>query len=223
MFLSLRKAMTKRIQATRWCFTLNNYTAEEVKWIDSAECQYVIYGKEVGDSGTPHLQGYIEVATKRAMSTIKKMVGARAHLEVARGTSKQASDYCKKDGAFTERGTMSIGQGTRTDLDELGTRILNGETPEAIAQTNPGAYIRYANGLQKLAMTLDPPTREVRVVVYWGEAGSGKTESAMKVDGGDFFLLSQNTNGTLWFDGYHAQKVSSSLMTTTDGSNTASC
>ena len=130
------------------------------------------------------------------------MIGNRAHLELARGTSKQASDYCRKEGVVTERGEMSAGQSHRTDLDELDH---DGETPEDIAKTNPGAYVRYANGLQKLSLTLEPPTRDVRVVAYWGEAGSGKTESAMK--SGDFYMLSQNTNGTLWFDGYRGQKT----------------
>ena len=197
--------MTKRIRGNRWCFTLNNYSAEEITWIDSAECKYIIYGKEVGKSGTPHLQGYLELEKPKELSSVKKMIGNRAHLELARGTSKQASDYCRKEGVVTERGEMSAGQGHRTDLDELGQRILDGETPEDIAKTNPGAYVRYANGLQKLSLTLEPPTRDVRVVAYWGEAGSGKTESAMK--SGDFYMLSQNTNGTLWFDGYRGQKT----------------
>lgn len=195
-------------RASRWCFTLNNYTADEVKWIDSADCTYVVYGKEVGESNTPHLQGYIEVATKRVMKTIKKMVGSRAHLEIARGTAKQASDYCKKDGAFTERGVMSVGSGHRTDLDDIGRDILSGTSVEDIASSDPGMYVKYHRGLQALANTIPSKKwRDVKVLVYWGPTGSGKTRSAMALEGGDVFKMNTNTNGTLWFDGYRGEKV----------------
>lgn len=45
-----------------WTFTLNNYTAEEEGSMMDAlaeQCIYLIVGKEVGEEGTPHLQGYL--------------------------------------------------------------------------------------------------------------------------------------------------------------------
>jgi hypothetical protein len=49
--------------AIAWCFTLNNYTTDELEFLSSSilgsgEYNYII-GKEIGESGTPHLQGYI--------------------------------------------------------------------------------------------------------------------------------------------------------------------
>jgi len=52
---------------SHYCFTLNNYTDEEVFEIDTAvtnassNIKYVCYGFEEGEDGTPHLQGYIEL------------------------------------------------------------------------------------------------------------------------------------------------------------------
>jgi len=204
---------TRRIRATRWCFTLNNYTAAEIKSLDVKTsdkqlCSYIVYGKEVGDSGTPHLQGYLELTSKRELSTVKLVVGNRAHIECAKGTSKQASDYCKKDGAFTERGTLSNGQGHRSDLDDIGRRVLSGTSLDTIADTDPGMYTRYHRGLQALANTIPSPKwRDVKVLVYWGPTGSGKTRAAMSLCGGDVYKLNTNTNGTLWFDGYRGEKV----------------
>ena len=49
-------------QSKRWCFTLNNYTSDEVKAIKAkfedpaVDLRYGIIGHEVGDNGTPHLQ-----------------------------------------------------------------------------------------------------------------------------------------------------------------------
>ena len=62
--------MATRKRASRWCFTLNNYTADEVEAIerkssDRELCTYIVYGKEVGESNTPHLQGYLELVTRR--------------------------------------------------------------------------------------------------------------------------------------------------------------
>jgi hypothetical protein len=54
--------------SNRWCFTLNNWTEEEYVQIVQSFSQgghnYVI-GKEVGENGTPHLQGYVEVKDKK--------------------------------------------------------------------------------------------------------------------------------------------------------------
>jgi len=168
----------------------------------------MIYGKEVGESGTPHLQGYVEYKNPRDMTAVKKMLGSRVHLEKAMGTAKQASDYCKKEGKYTERGTMSVGAGHRSDLDTLGMRVLSGEKPEKIAEDNPGAYIKYHRGLQALANTLPSPKwRDVKVLVYYGPTGSGKTRTAMSLEHGDVFKMNTNTNGTLWFDGYRGERV----------------
>lgn len=42
-----------------WCWTLNNYTEDEVEeitgYIEKKNIQYLGFGKEVGAEGTPHL------------------------------------------------------------------------------------------------------------------------------------------------------------------------
>lgn len=93
-----------------WCFTLNNYTAEDVEKIndlveaEGAPANYVVVGKEVGESGTPHLQGYIEFTNRKTFASVKRYIGSRAHIEPRRGSQEEAIEYCKKDGNFYERG-----------------------------------------------------------------------------------------------------------------------
>jgi len=52
-----------------------------------------VFGKEVGENGTPHLQGYVQLKKKMRMAQVKKFISSRAHLEVSRGSPEQASRY----------------------------------------------------------------------------------------------------------------------------------
>ncbi|AKV62289.1 putative replication initiation protein [Mytilus sp. clam associated circular virus] len=116
-------------QAKRWCFTINNPTpAEEESLflhgtnIDHPPCdfKYLVFGRETGESGTPHLQGYFELVKKLRIHQIKGTLGfERSHLEVARGTSLQASDYCKKENAFEEFGALPPPPGNAAHFAQL--------------------------------------------------------------------------------------------------------
>lgn len=44
---------------SRFCFTLNNWTQEEYEDLTSRQVKWMVIGKEVGDNGTPHLQGCV--------------------------------------------------------------------------------------------------------------------------------------------------------------------
>lgn len=63
----------------------------------SAPHDYVVIGKEVGDSGTPHLQGYIIYVNRKRLAGCKK-ISPRAHWEIKSkfSTVESASKYCKK-------------------------------------------------------------------------------------------------------------------------------
>lgn len=93
-------------RARAYCFTSNNYTDETLASWRGCGSKYLVIGKEVGESGTPHLQGYVEFATVKSLSQLKAIDG-RAHFEVRKGTPQQAADYCKKDGDFEESGTIT--------------------------------------------------------------------------------------------------------------------
>lgn len=92
------------IKGRRWCFTLNNYTADEVTHLtqtfESKKIKY-IFGKEKGETRkTPHLQGYFESKNAIRFTTIKKW-NPRFHLEKAKGTIVDNCIYCAKEGIYT--------------------------------------------------------------------------------------------------------------------------
>lgn len=103
-----------------WVFTLNNYSDSELVNLNTIhgheDVSYIVFGKEVGESGTPHLQGYVEFSRRLRLNQVKDLLGSRIFAEKRRGTGGEASSYCKKDGNFQEFGTMNVGQGARMDL-----------------------------------------------------------------------------------------------------------
>ncbi len=75
--------------------------------MDPADFEYLILGKEVGDEGTHHLQGYCVFKNRKQLSGAKKH-WPRAHLEIKRGTIAEAINYCKKDDDWQEWGNVPI-------------------------------------------------------------------------------------------------------------------
>lgn len=92
-----------RQQSKYWVFTLNNYTEEELKDISSwtkTGVKGVAYGKEQGENGTPHLQGFIVMEKRCELGTVKKL-NKRMHLERMKGNIRQNEDYCSKQDNLT--------------------------------------------------------------------------------------------------------------------------
>lgn len=94
-----------------YVFTLNNYTAEDIGDLESlfadGLASYICWGKEVGASGTPHLQGFVQWRDGRTITSSAALLN-RAHCEKRAGTILQAIEYCKKDGDWTEHGEENL-------------------------------------------------------------------------------------------------------------------
>lgn len=94
------KHSSRDTQAKYWEFTLNNYLETDIQdfvALLGKDDKYVI-GKEVGDSGTPHLQGHIEFKKGRRLSAVRKLI-PRAHWGKCRNKTACRS-YCQKEGEF---------------------------------------------------------------------------------------------------------------------------
>lgn len=134
-----------------YCFTYNNYTDATIKQINDNQLmyKYLIYGKEIApNTGTPHLQGYIELYKTMRLKSIKKIIGSGVHLERRKGTQKEAIDYCKKtDPNYVEYGTPAK-QGKRNDIEELKTYI---DKPlDDIFDVLPNMALKYAGNIKKI-------------------------------------------------------------------------
>lgn len=135
-------------RAKHWCFTLNNYTDEDearlVGLEDSDIVAYLCIGKEVGEQGTPHFQGFISFKQKQAFRDVIGIIG-QCHLTVARKIP-QAIAYCKKDGDYVEFGIQPGGQGNRTDLVAFRAAVESGavKTMKDAREKHPEVAARYS-------------------------------------------------------------------------------
>lgn len=140
------------MQARNWVFTLNNPDHDDEDKIKAlSSFRYLVYGRETGNSGTFHLQGFVMFPSARRLSTLSRIL-PRAHWEVSRGSPQQASEYCKKDGNFFESGSLPDGkksQGERTDLKTIYKLISDGVDETIIAETYPEQYSRYFKAFQR--------------------------------------------------------------------------
>lgn len=105
---SLSPPLPKEKEHRNWFFTWNNYTEtdfEDIKtWLSTVKNKKYVIGKEVGDSGTPHLQGCIQFVSAKKLSSLHKK-WPKVHWEPTIST-KDAEAYCRKEGDFCETLTM---------------------------------------------------------------------------------------------------------------------
>lgn len=170
--------------AKRWCFTINNPTdAEYQALVDSHNrFDYLVIGRERGDLGTPHLQGFVILQTRLRLRNVKLLPGfARAHLEAARGTPQQASDYCKKENDFVEYGSLPTTQGKRTDFESLKEWIKQCETTPTnaeLAEEFPSLWGRYKSAVLDFVSLFGP-----RPSLVGGELRPWQRELDAKING----------------------------------------
>lgn len=188
-----------------FCFTINNYTQETEDKLSKIECKYLCYGKEVGASGTPHLQGLIVFANAHSLRGAISVLRP-AHVEIMRGSFKQAKEYCCKDGDITERGTPTkdkdeMARDQRQEWEDIYGMACRGE----IENIDPQRRIRYYNTFKTIgkdyqgrATQLD----DVCGVWIYGPAGTGKT-SAVYSKYPTVFVKDMSK----WWDGYQGEEV----------------
>ena len=86
-------------KAKHWCFTLNNYTQQDLDHLSTpiSGVDYLVYGKKADN-----LQGVVCFQSRKRLQQVVAMV-ERAHYTLPKHLS-QSIEYCKKDGDFIEWG-----------------------------------------------------------------------------------------------------------------------
>lgn len=200
-----------------WVVTLNNYTEEEENHIlgvseryKELDIRYLIMGKEVGKKcGTPHLQGYIALLKQgRNKKQMKKLLGPRIRLAIAKGNDKQNQNYCSKENLWIEVGTCKTKQGARTDLLVIRDAIVEGSSVGMRELIDAGTARNYQQ-IKIAATLLDyyEPARnwKTHVTWIWGPSGYGKTFLAHKIAGENAYVKTSGSGK--WWSGYDAHEA----------------
>lgn len=193
----------------RWCFTVNNPPADElhhVKEVITAETvTFTVVGREVGESGTPHLQGFVNLKTKRRLSTMKKWLSPRAHFEAAKGTDVQNDDYCSKEGDIYLRICEPSRERSRSDLSKaIDVAKTSSGSLRLVVEACPLTFVRYGRGLRdyiNVMQFVKPYDFKMSVMVLVGDPGCGKSRYVADVckDQCTYY----KPRGP-WWDGYNA-------------------
>jgi len=171
-------------RSRHWAFTLNNYTAEDVARLEvigvSEDVEYLIVGREVAPSGTPHLQGFVSFVARRCFTPCQQLLGFalnddgghRPHVEQARGTPYENKVYCSKGGNYQEWGVPPdvVGsqsrRGVASQFDDYKQWLLSfieetgrGPSEREVANQHPALFCRYYRSLMVLTSHLSPAPR----------------------------------------------------------------
>lgn len=182
--------MAEQLKSRRLVFTINNYSQEDLERLHALaptlekHC-YISYGLEVGEeTGTPHIQGYIELRTAQRYAYLQKYFDFRKdgkllkfHVEKAIAPAENNRKYTQKDGSGFEYGEP-LKQGSRTDLSEIKEAIKAAPrnlsiTIDELAQNNQ--QLKYAENLQPHYFASRNPAVPPKVFWVYGSTGIGKT------------------------------------------------
>lgn len=206
-----------------WCFTLNNYSDEDITRLSNLVASepkvlYIIFGKEVGDSGTPHLQGFLSLQQRMRLGPLKRIVSPRAHLKTARNVFASIQ-YCKKDNDWVEFGTMSPGQGKRNDIEDFKKAVKEGMfSLRDVREEHSEVYAKYTRYCQEYIRDNMPkvviPDHNLRP---WQEHLNSLLSEPADRRTIIFVIDYDGNSGKSWFADWYQQKTGDSCQVITPG------
>lgn len=224
----------RAIRTLNWVFTLWDRVERPEDGIGPPPFSYLCARGETGlRTRNAHWQGYMELPPPAEGSTLPSAMQVRAmmgafgwdlthlYLRPRWGTQQEAINYTMKtDTADPERSRGWHEVGTRRAQDAVGSRrsaqeaILDGATERYMIENHTAEYLRSASGIRQAIITLRtaPEWRDVKVFVFWGKTGTGKTRLARKLcrefqGGREGYRKTLGTRGPLQWDSYEDEEA----------------
>ena len=127
------------------------------------------------------MQGYIVFQNAKSMAAAKGYVSDRAHLEKAKGNSKQNYDYCVKDGKFWEKGDRPLTSKEKGDKEMKRWKDAFVACKEGrFDDVDPDIRFRYYQTCKKIRKDNQPAIENLDDVCgewFVGPPGTGKSHT----------------------------------------------
>lgn len=195
-------------RSRNWCLTRNNYHDDDIVGVEGA--LYTILGKEVGEEGTPHLQGFVHFENARTFNGVKLLLPT-CHIEAMRGTIDQAVAYCKKDNDWVEFGDKPLSAKEKGEQNAARwANIIELAEAGDWEKLKTDYPVEYGTRLSCLEHIHRKRPREIEIidgdlehVWVWGDTGLGKTRTALAENPGAYLKDPKER----WWDGYDGEEV----------------
>lgn len=151
---------------------------------------------------TPHLQMACYFKNACTFKRLKD-INERMHIELMKGSPRQAFDYCTKE-EHVVWGEEPTGQGKRSDMKEIKDAALGGASRLELYNM-AGSYQAFRFGEIGRLLSFTPRDWKPHVVWIHGRSGIGKTHKAYEMAGPDRWSMGQVLNGFV-FSGYEGQE-----------------
>jgi Putative viral replication protein len=204
----------------RYAFTLNNYTDGEIEHLrtqfsNPELVRYALFGYEVGDSGTPHLQGYVAFVSKQRFARAKTIISERAHLEIAIGSESENTAYCMKTrpqdpipNEIVEKFGKPSAAGKRKDIDVFKDAVLNGERSlKSLRLNHSEVMAKYPRFTREFLLDYKEniPIPDHADLYPWQQELKTDLESPPDARKIIFMVGTEGNNGKSWFAKYYRQ------------------
>jgi len=197
-----------------WCFTLNNYTPhqeEHIQTVIKNLARYIVYGREVGDNGTPHLQGYVYFHNQRQHKAVTRLLPG-AWVTPSRGNAEKNRVYCTKqaNGGF-EFGEPPMDaevarrKGGAGNAARFAKAIEDAEKGDfvTIKRDDPQLFLLHGVRLESLYTPKAVPLDGELMHEWWvGPSGTGKSRLLWELYP-NHFAKQRNK----WWDGYKREEI----------------
>lgn len=176
--------------------TFNNWTEADRDALIAKQYAYLIIGKEVASTDTPHLQCYIHFVNPRSLSgVIKDFKGC--HVTLCDDKTDVMVKYCQKEGDWEEFGVKPLNQ------KEKGLANKYADTWELAKQGNFGVLPPGQIKVWEYIANNYGPAAELDSVYtvhkwYWGPSRTGKTTKALEEMPGCY----RKNGANKWWGGY---------------------
>ena len=165
--------------------TLNNCTEADCTMLLALECVGCKMRKEVGESGTPHIQGAVCWGEKRRCPLVEAMgrLGGRAHVEIMKG-SWARQDCCLKDEDVLRADGHGPEPGTRNDVEGFAIATSEDATNGDLVDSHPRevakhpnfiSFVRQAKGCGPRVARLPSGSKRVGIWPWSSQANLRKT------------------------------------------------